>query len=105
VPNGRSGGFVIKRKEVKRLLYELDGSTVIGSAQGTPLTANATREFLKKTWTFGGPLSLKSKTINTIFCILKNGLQLPHRVLSMLRFVNTMFVGLKIRHINVNSDG
>jgi hypothetical protein len=54
VPNGRSGGFAIKRKKLKNLLKEFDGSTVIGSnfPTRTPVTADAAIKILKYTWTW-----------------------------------------------------
>ena len=53
MPNGRSGGFTIKRKKLKNLLKEFDGTTVVGSdfPTLTPVTADTAMKILKYTWT------------------------------------------------------
>lgn len=62
MPNGRSGGFVIKRKELKSLLKGFDNSTIIGSTfKGlTPVTANAAINLLKYPWRWG-PIGIEEQ--------------------------------------------
>lgn len=45
MPNGRSGGFLLKATELSELLADLDGRSVVGQARG-PVTVDTLRVML-----------------------------------------------------------
>lgn len=46
MPNGRSGGFYLKRDEFEQLLSECKGDTAVGKTLKKPLTATELRQML-----------------------------------------------------------